>query len=452
MSEHPERPHDADRADQEPTRPYPSFGTYPGPSGPPPTTSTVAGPVVAPPAPRRRRGIAAAALATVLVAGGAGYGGAALHDATQEDGGGSGIFAGVTDSGENTTTSTTAPSGSVQAVAASVLPSVVQIDVAGGQEQGSGSGIILSADGLILTNHHVVDVAGDGGQIRVDFNDGSTAAATIVGTDSLTDTAVIKAQDVSGLKPATIGKSGDLQVGQQVVAIGSPFGLSSTVTSGIVSALDRPVNVGSDSANNATVYPAIQTDAAINPGNSGGPLVDMSGRLVGINSSIRTTSSGLTEAGSIGLGFAIPIDAVGPIIDQMIAGEEPTHARLGITVRDVGAGEEQSRPQQPEGGFPGFGAPEESPAPEQPEDGSPFPANGAEIREVGAGSAAAEAGLKVGDIITKVDDRLIVSSDSLVATVRSYRPGEKVTVTYTRGGKEHTVTLTLDSDAGTARS
>lgn len=449
MSEFPERSQGADHEPtQQFTQPYPSYGGYPGPSGPPPSESTATSPA----APRkRRRGLAAAAVATILVAGGAGYGGAALHDATQDDGG-SGIFSGVTSSGGNTSTSTEAPSGSVQEVANSVLPSVVQIEVAGGQEQGSGSGIIISADGLILTNHHVVEVASDGGQIRVDFNDGSTAPATIVGTDSLTDTAVIKAEDVSGLAPAAIGKSGELQVGQPVVAIGSPFGLSSTVTSGIVSALDRPVNVGSDSANNATVYPAIQTDAAINPGNSGGPLVDMAGRVVGINSSIRTTSSGLTsEAGSIGLGFAIPIDAVGPIIDQIVAGEEPTHARLGITVRDVGAGQAQ---QQPEGGLPGFPGFGEQPEEEQPDErqGSPFSANGAEIREVGAGSTAAKAGLEVGDIITKVEDRLIAGSDSLVATIRSYRPGDEVTLTYTRDGEERTVTLTLDSDAGSARS
>ncbi|WP_238694302.1 S1C family serine protease [Nocardioides daphniae] len=162
----------------------------------------------------------------------------------------------------------------------------------------------------------------------------------MLGTDPLTDTAVIKAEGVSGLTPATIGKSGNLQVGQQVVAIGSPFGLDATVTSGIVSALGRPVNVGSaDDQGNSTTYPAIQTDAAINPGNSGGPLVDLTGSVVGINSSIRTASSGTSSAsGSIGLGFSIPMDEILPIIDQMKAGEQPTHARLGIRVSDPDGG------------------------------------------------------------------------------------------------------------------
>ena len=172
-----------------------------------------------------------------------------------------------------------------------MLPSVVKINVSGSEGSGSGSGIILSSDGEILTNNHVAAIAGDGGTMSVSFNDGSTAKASVVGTDPLTDTAVIKAEGVSGLTPATIGKSADLKVGESVVAIGSPFGLDSTVTSGIVSALNRPVDVGSDGDGNSTTYPAIQTDAAINPGNSGGALVDLDGNVVGINSSIRTASS-----------------------------------------------------------------------------------------------------------------------------------------------------------------
>jgi putative serine protease PepD len=293
----------------------------------------------------------------------------------------------------------------------------------------------------------VVAVAGNDGKIRVDFNDGTSASAKVLGTDPLTDTAVIKAPDVSGLKPATIGSSSGLAVGQSVIAIGSPFGLDSTVTSGIVSALNRPVNVGSDSSNNATVYPAIQTDAAINPGNSGGALVDMSGKVVGINASIRsTTSSSSEEAGSIGLGFAIPMDEVKPVVEQMIKGETPTHARLGITVQDVGAGQQgQSQQGNP---FDPFGQGQQ----QQPDNTSPFTTNGAQIREVGQGSTAGKAGLKAGDVILKVDDHLIVGSDSLVATVRSYRPGDEVKVTYTRDGKEHTVQLTLDSDEGSTKS
>ena len=218
--------------------------------------------------------------------------------------------------------------------------------------------------------------------------------AEVVGTDPLTDTALVQAEDVDGLTPATIGKSANLGVGENVVAIGSPYGLDATVTSGIVSALDRPVAVGADAEGNSTTYPAIQTDAAINPGNSGGPLVDMKGRVVGINASIRTVPGG--DEGSIGLGFAIPIDEVLPIVDQMKNGETPTHARLGITVSDA------ANTQGAE------------------------VVDGAEIQEITNGSAAEDAGLEKGDVITKIDDHLVSGSDSLVATVRSYRPGDKV--------------------------
>jgi putative serine protease PepD len=354
-------------------------------------------------------------LVTSLVAGGgAGFGGAALWDGTQEESSSTSTPTATTpvvDQGD-----TPAAEGSVEAVASAVLPSVVTIRVAGQQGEGSGSGIILSPDGTILTNNHVVEVAEGGGDVRVYFEDGTSAPAQILGTDPLTDTAVIKAEGVTDLAAATIGQSANLDVGQDVVAFGAPFGLDSTVTSGIVSALDRPVNVGSDSEGNSTTYPAIQTDAAINPGNSGGPLVDMSGAVVGINSSIRTASQGTgASGGSIGLGFAIPIDEVMPIVDQMIAGETPTHARLGIQVGDAGTAAEG--------------------------------AAGALVREVSPGSTAADAGLQQGDVITRVDDRAITDADSLVATIRSYRPGDEVEVTWQRDGEEQSATLELDSDA-----
>jgi putative serine protease PepD len=372
-----------------------------------------------PPRSRRRAGLAAAVLATSLVAGaGAGFGGAALWDETQGDGSSSGstptATTPVVDQGD-----APAAEGSVEAVASAVLPSVVTIQVAGQQGEGSGSGIILSADGTILTNNHVVEVAEGGGNVRVYFDDGTSAPAEILGTDPLTDTAVIKAEGVDGLTAATIGQSANLDVGQDVVAFGAPFGLDSTVTSGIVSALDRPVNVGTDSQGNSTTYPAIQTDAAINPGNSGGPLVDMSGAVVGINSSIRTATAQAPgqPGGSIGLGFAIPIDEVMPIVDQMIAGETPTHARLGIRVSDAGTVAEG--------------------------------ASGATVEEVTEGSTAAEGGLEAGDVITRIDDHAITDADSLVATIRSYRPGEEVEVTWQRNGQEQTATLELDSDAAT---
>jgi putative serine protease PepD len=378
-----------------------------------------------PPAPRPpkerkpRRGAFAASVvaASLFVGAGAGVGGAAVWTSQHDDT--ASPSSPASSSPVVDTPAAQSGNGSVEQVAQTVLPSVVKIDVAGPQGQGSGSGIILSSDGKILTNNHVVALAGSSGELEVSFNDGSHAKARVVGTDPLTDTAVIQAQDVSGLTPATIGSSSSLQVGQSVVAVGSPFGLDATVTTGIVSALKRPVNVGSDAQGNATVYPAIQTDAAINPGNSGGPLVDMNGHVVGIDASIQTASQNQLggEPGSIGLGFAIPIDEVMPVIEQMERGETPTHARLGITVGPVATGPNS------------------------------LVADGARVTQVNTGSAAEQAGLRTGDVITKVDDTLITDSDSLVATIRSYRPGDKVTVTYTRGGDEHTVSLALDSDA-----
>jgi putative serine protease PepD len=368
--------------------------------------------------------------ACLLVGGGAGVGGAAAYSAWHDDGTASSSTSGSgtapTTSKVVDTPSSPAPGGSVQAVAAKVLPSVVKIEVSGSQGAGSGSGIILSSDGQILTNNHVVELAGTDGTLRVTFNDGSHADATILGTDPLTDTALVQAQGVSGLTPATIGTSGDLAVGQGVVAVGSPLGLEATVTSGIVSALNRPVNVGSDGQNNSTVYPAIQTDAAINPGNSGGALTDLNGNVVGINASIATAGQTVDgESGNIGVGFAIPMDEVMPIVEQMAKGETPTHARLGVSVGVVAT-------------------PGQSQALES-EDGAP-------IQEVNNGSTAENAGLQKGDVVTKVDDHLITDADSLVATIRSYRPGDKVTVTYTRDGETKTAELTLDSDSEASNS
>ena len=398
-----------------PPSPYAAPGQpYAAPLGPRPP-SPPGGTTQRPPG--RGRFAAGVLAAALVVGGGAGIGGAAAYDAMSGDEPADAAGTG-TGTGIKTASTADAPSdpsldGSVEAVADKVLPSVVQINVSGPQGSGSGSGIILTEDGQILTNNHVVEVAADGGTLSVSFDDGTTAEATVLGTDALTDTAVIQAQDVSGLTPATVGSSDELRIGQAVVAIGSPFGLESTVTSGIVSALNRPVNVGNDGQGNATTYPAIQTDAAINPGNSGGPLVDLDGNVVGINSSIRTASTG--SDGSIGLGFSIPIDSVLPIVEQMAAGEEPTHARIGVSVVAEGAPGSEST-------------------------------TGAAIREVTAGSAAAEAGLEPGDVVTKVDDTRITGADSLIATIRSYRPGDTVTLTWTRDGEEQTAEVVLDSD------
>jgi putative serine protease PepD len=222
-------------------------------------------------------------------------------------------------------------SSTISAIAAHSLPSVVEVKEQTSSGEGIGSGVILSADGLILTNNHVVSDAANGGTLTVTFSNGKTASATIVGTSSSSDLAVIKAQNVSGLTPAALGDSSSVKVGDGVIAIGAPEGLQNTVTSGIVSYLNRKVTVQSDSSsnpyaaynNNDTVsYNAIQTDASINPGNSGGPLINSAGQVIGINSAIYSpTSSQDTQGGSVGLGFAIPINTAKTIIQQLEAGQ-----------------------------------------------------------------------------------------------------------------------------------
>ena len=379
---------------------------------------------------RRGHRVGSAVLASALLLGGVGgFAGAAGFEAFDDDTSSATgtnraplntTAAGDGDSGDGDGDTTAAAADSPEAVAAEVLPSVVKINVAGPQGQGSGSGIVLSADGEILTNNHVVEVAADEGEMTVDFDDGTSASATIVGTDPLSDLAVIQAEDVSGLTPAAIGNSDQLDVGEGVVAIGSPFGLEATVTSGIVSSLNRPVSITGESGTDTT-YPAIQTDAAINPGNSGGPLVNLDGEVVGVNSSIRTSSSSAGgEGGSIGLGFAIPITTALPLVEQLRNGETPTHARLGVTVSDTSS--------------------------------SNGLVTGAQIGEVEEGSAGDEAGLEAGDIVTRIDDRPITSSEALVATVRGYRPGDTVTITVRRGGDIEQLEATLGSDADASDS
>jgi len=358
----------------------------------------------------------------LLVGGGAGVGGAAVYDAAHDDGSGNGSGS-ATPLQVADTKDKPAASGSVESVSSAVLPSVVALDVQGGGNAGGGSGVVLDKSGLILTNNHVVtlgsQISADQAEVTASFSDGTRKRATVVGTDPLTDTALVKVDDVDNLKPITIGKSSDLDVGEQVVAIGSPFGLDATVTSGIVSALDRPVEVARDENGNVTAYPAIQTDAAINPGNSGGPLVNMDGQLVGINASIRSTGSmDNSEAGSIGLGFAIPIDEVLPVIEQLRNDETPTHAKLGIQISDV-RGQSGS---------------------------SDTTLSGARVEKLESGSAAQKAGLEQGDVITALDDHRIDTSEALVAIVRAYRPGDTVKVTYLRGEQEKTAELKLGSD------
>jgi len=384
-------------------------GTSPGPNWP-------FGPQPAQPEPPKpkRRGLALVAATALLVGTAGGVGGAAVYSATNDSNNSSPSVTAPLNGSQAAPVS--APDGSVQAAAAKVLPSVVKIGVATSQGAATGSGIVISQDGLIVTNNHVVAGAANGGRISVNLSDGRTVSATIVGTDPLTDLAVIRA-DAKDLKPAVLGKSGTLGVGQGVVAIGSPFGLEETVTSGIVSALNRPVTSGSEDQDSTTVFPAIQTDAAINPGNSGGALIDLAGQVVGINSAIKTAGgSGQSEGGNIGLGFAIPIDQAKPIIDELVAKGKATHARLGVQVGDA-----------------------------QSSDGLQ---QGATLGKVTVGGAADKAGLKEGDIVTSVDGKAIASGDALVAAVRSHRPNDEVSITFTRAGKSQTIKATLGSDNG----
>ena len=316
-----------------------------------------------------------------------------------------------------------APVGSIEEVAAKVVPSVVKLETDMGRQSEEGSGIILTPDGLILTNNHVVAAAAKPGpaptpagapapvQTKVTFADGTTTTFSIVGTDPSSDIAVVRAQSASKLTPIVIGSSANLQVGQKVVAVGSPLGLQGTVTDGIISALNRPVAASGDAQNQNTVLDAIQTDAAINPGNSGGALVNMNGELVGINSAIATLggdAGGQSQSGSIGLGFAIPVDQAKRIADELIKNGVASHASLGVQV------------------------------------GNDATVDGAKIVDVTSGGAAAAAGLPSGVVVTKVDNRVIGSADALVAAVRSRAPGDKVTLTYLDpSGKPQTVQVTL---------
>jgi putative serine protease PepD len=352
-----------------------------------------------------RRGTAflvALALGAGLLGGVAGAGVVTVLDDEQPATQSTGTTSSLDSSGSESNQSVSSFS-SVEDVADAVLPSVVSIQVQSQGGTGTGTGVVISSDGQILTNNHVVE---SGGNLVVTFHDGTTASAEIVGTDPVTDLAVIQAQDVSGLTAAELGSSAELEVGEQVVAIGSPFGLEGTVTTGIVSAVGRPVSAG-QSQDNRAVIDAIQTDAPINPGNSGGPLVNMSGKVVGINSAIYTPS-----AGSVGLGFAIPIDQAKPIAEELIDTGQATHARIGISVG--------------------------------PADGE---TPGALIASVESGSGADEAGLAEGDVITKIDDRQVTDGEALVAAARSFRPGDTVTITFVRDGETRTAEITLGSDA-----
>ena len=404
-------------------QPFGPFGGSPA-GGPPPQ----------PGAPRKRSRAGALTVGAVAVAiVSAGIGGAAASVIDHHGQLASGIDGALPGGGATPgMPAANAPTGSVEQIAAKVVPSVVMLETNLGRQSEEGSGIILSADGLILTNNHVVATAANPGKApapreqrpapdegppdeggpghdpdagppaggkpktTVTFSDGRTAEFTVVGADPTTDIAVVRVQGVSGLTPISLGSSANLRVGQPVMAVGSPLGLEGTVTTGIVSALNRPVSTTGETGNQNTVLDAIQTDAAINPGNSGGALVNMSGQLVGVNSAIATLGGDSPDAqsGSIGLGFAIPVDQAKRIADELISSGTAAHASLGVQVTN--------------------------------DKGTP----GAKVVEVVPTGAAAAAGMPGNVVVTKVDDRTVNSADALVAAVRSKAPGDKVTLTY----------------------
>ena len=291
-----------------------------------------------------------------------------------------------------------------QAVAAAVRETVVAISVTTGQGTAEGSGVVIDAEGHVLTNEHVVaDAAEDG--LRVTLADGRVLAATVVGTDPTTDLAVIALTDPpADLAVASLGTSASVAVGEPVMAVGNPLGLDSTVTTGIVSATDRPVTTGRGGGA-PVVTNAIQIDAAVNPGNSGGPLFDSAGKVIGITSSIATTSAG---AGSIGLGFAIPIDLAARVADELVATGEVSHAFLGVSLSDGTATVAGATRR------------------------------GATVEEVVAGTPAEAAGLQVGDVITAIDGSPVSGATSLTGFVRALGEGDRVVLTVVRDGAEVT--------------
>ncbi|GJF19468.1 trypsin-like peptidase domain-containing protein [Streptomyces sp. HO565] len=316
---------------------------------------------------------------------------------------------------------------SVAGIAARALPSVVTLHVSGSDAAGTGTGFVLDGSGHILTNNHVVEPAGNGGEITVTFNSGDTAEATVVGRDSGYDLAVVKVKGVDGLTPMPLGNSDNVRVGDPVVAIGAPFDLAGTVTSGIISAKERPITAGGEESDGSDVsyVDALQTDAPINPGNSGGPLLDAQGRAIGINSAIRSADSGAAEsdggqAGSIGLGFAIPINQGKRVAEELINTGRATHPVIGITL-DMG--------------YTGDGARVGT----RGSDGGP---------PVTAGGPGADAGLEAGDVITEVDGRRVHSGEELIVKTRAHRPGDRLELTVERQGRETNVSLVLGSSDG----
>jgi putative serine protease PepD len=325
--------------------------------------------------------------------------------------------------------STTASSGNTcdaTDVSNKVLPAVVTIAAEGSSGSGTGSGSIIRSDGYILTNNHVISPAvGADGALSVLYSGGETVPATLVGRDPLSDLAVLKVKTTAKLPIVAAGNSSTLVVGQPVVALGAPLGLSSTVTSGIISALGRTVPVPTDEGMTAVLAGAVQTDASINPGNSGGALVNCAGQLIGVNTAIATVpnAAGQAGGGSVGIGFAVPSDAALKIADELIRDGHITYPSFGVSVSAISPADAQQ-----------FGVPV-----------------GLHVDVVTPGAALAKAGIQQGDVITKIDGQSATSSEILTTFVLNHKVGDKVPVTYYRNGRTKTVTATLTASPAPTR-
>jgi putative serine protease PepD len=348
-------------------------------------------------------GVVAGAAAVGLVAGG--LGGAIGYLAAQNTGGAEAtVAAAPVVAGSDAGGSSIPVLAGIADLAAAVQPAVVQLNVGAADGEGTGSGFIISEDGYIVTNHHVAGPAGEDGSVEVVFADGSTATGKLVGSDAGYDLAVVKVER-TGLQTLDLGSSSDVRVGDLAVALGSPLGLQGTVTSGIVSALERPVTAGGQGE--TSFINAIQTDAAINPGNSGGPLVNGSGEVIGVNTAIASMGAMGGPAGSIGLGFAIPIDTAKRIVDEIITTGSSTTPVIGVQL-DMA-----------------------------------FEGPGAKVAEVTPGSGAAEAGIQDGDVITAINGDVIAEPTELIVSIRSNAPGDTVDLTVLRDGRTQDISVTL---------
>lgn len=351
--------------------------------------------------------IVVTALLAGLLGGVVGVGGSALLN--NDDSGSVPVLSSAPDTANN---AADVKPGSVTYAAQIASKSTADIKVAGAQGSAVGSGIVLSPDGYVLTNNHVVAMAGNGSTIQVTTSDGKTYGAEVTGTSPSYDLAVIKLDGASGLTPAALGDSDGLQVGEQVVAVGSPENLSNTVTSGIVSALSRTVTAADESGSGVTVYNGLQTDTPINPGNSGGPLVNLKGQVVGVNSAVDTGQAASGGVQAYGLGFAIPVNTAKRIGNELLQDGQATKPVLGVsgslTATDSAA-------------------------------------EGAQISSVQSGGAADQAGIKQGDVITKIGDTPISNYADLMAQILTHTPGETVSVTVGSGSDARTVQVKLGS-------